>query len=133
MTMKLEVENKKPMSPKNFSSIERNLRALKSYGPHSFAILSKDNGSYVQVAGGRVTCVVEMRDGERKNHFRAHLEEKKVPFDERLTIAFGGGKLTVDLDEILFIEDVIKIFKAFFEDGAMPNEIKWRDISVCLK
>lgn len=48
----LEIEGKKPVQVQDFALVEKTLRSLKSYGPASFAILTKEDGSYVQVAGG---------------------------------------------------------------------------------
>lgn len=127
--MLLEVENKKPEQVQDFPKIEEALRGLKSYGPQSYASLTKPDGSYLQVAGGGVTCIVEMRDKPSDRHWRAHLDAAKVPFKEQQTLMFGGGHMAMEPDEILFIEDVVTIFKAFFESKSFPRDIKWRDMS----
>lgn len=129
MTMVLEVENKPSEYVTDFARVERALRALRSYGPQSFASLTKPNGSYMQVAGGRVTCVLELCDRSRQNHRRAHLAVPRVPFEGPQTLAFGGGSVTMMPDEILFIDDVIVAFLAFFEGSSLPGEICWRDMS----
>lgn len=129
MKMLLEVEKKAPSQVKDFEKVEDALRSLKSYGPHSFASLTKQDGSYVQVAGGRVTCVLEMRDRNGSQHWRAHLTESKVPFKGQQTLMFGGGHMTMEPDEVLFIDDVIAVFRAFFESAPLPDEVKWRDMS----
>ena len=56
MKMLLEVEKRSPVQAESFAKIEQSLRSLKSYGPESFAILTAQDGSYLQVAGGRITC-----------------------------------------------------------------------------
>jgi hypothetical protein len=80
MNMILEVE-KTPVAEKSFAKIEKELRALKSYGPHSFASLNKPDDSFVQVAGGRVTCVLEMREMPSEKLWRAYMDEPRVPFE----------------------------------------------------
>ena len=59
--MLLEVENNQTKQPGSFDVIEAALRDLKSYGPSSFAILTNSDGDFIQVAGGRVTCVPELK------------------------------------------------------------------------
>ena len=59
--MLLEVENKPSRNVDDFQVVEKELRTLKSYGPSSFAILTNADGDFIQVAGGRVTCVVELK------------------------------------------------------------------------
>jgi hypothetical protein len=129
MNMILEVEKKSPVAAKGFAKIEKELRALKSYGPHSFASLNKPDGSFVQVAGGRVTCVLEMREMPSAKLWRAYMDEPRVPFEGLQTLMFGGGRLEVDPGEILFIDDVVCAFKAFFLHQAFPDKIKWRNMS----
>lgn len=129
----LEVENRLPVQVSEFSKVEKALRSLKSYGPASFAILTKEDGSYVQVAGGRLTCVVEQRFAGTGKQMRARYERAKVPYEGKQTLVFGGGKLEAEPEEILFIEDVILIFKAFWEGSANSDIIAWRDMSERLK
>ncbi|WP_292056358.1 MULTISPECIES: hypothetical protein [unclassified Martelella] len=47
----------------------------------------------MQVAGGRVTCVLELRDQQASKHWRAYLEKAKVPFEGEQTLMFGGGHM----------------------------------------
>lgn len=83
----------------------------------------------MQVAGGRVTCVLELRDQQASKHWRAYLEKTKVPFEGEQTLMFGGGHMKMQPDEILFIDDVVEAFKSFYEKKPLPVEIKWRDMS----
>jgi hypothetical protein len=132
MNMLLEVEKKSPVQVSIFSEVEKTLRKLRSYGPQSYASLTRQDGPYLQVAGGGVTCVLEMRDPQASKHWRAHLGQAKVPFEGEQTLMFGGGNLTIWPDEVLFIDDVVAVFRAFFDGEALPKEIKWRDISQVL-
>jgi hypothetical protein len=84
---------KTPIATKSFAKIEKELRALKCYGPHSFASLNKPDDSFVQVAGGRVTCVLEMREMPSEKLWRAYMDEPRVPFKGLQTLMFGGGRL----------------------------------------
>ncbi|WP_122521467.1 hypothetical protein [Pannonibacter phragmitetus] len=129
----LEIEGKKPVQVQDCAPVEKALRSLKSYGPASFAILTKEDGSYVQVAGGRLTCVVEQRSAGAGKQMRARYERAKVPYEVSQTLVFGGGKLEAEPEELLFIEDVILIFKAFWEGSTGPETVAWRDMSERLK
>ena len=42
---------------------------------------------------------------------------------------FGGGHMTMEPDEVLFIGGVVAVFRAFFESEHFPTDIKWRDLS----
>ncbi|WP_082267132.1 MULTISPECIES: hypothetical protein [Komagataeibacter] len=129
MIMILKVENKKPIEVSEFSTIEKALRSLKSYGPRSYAILENSDGSYIQVAGGRVTCVLELREKKDNKHLRAYLPVPHVCYTGEQTLMFGAGKVKMQPDEILFIDDVVSAFRAFFENLPFPSTIKWRDMS----
>ncbi len=133
MKMLLEIEKKKPVQVGDFAKVEKALRGLKSYGPHSYAILTAQDGSYLQIAGGRVSCVLEKRHQNDGKHYRAHLGEAKVPFKGTQTLMFGGGHMQMEPDEVLFIDDVICVFKAFFDGEYLPSYIGWRDMTDVLK
>jgi hypothetical protein len=129
MKMILEVEKKQPVQVKKFAQVEKELRALKSYGPHSFASFTRGDGTYLQVAGGRVTCALELREQPEGRHFRAYLVGSSARSKTQQTLMFGGGMLQLEYDEVLFIDDVIVAFRAFFNSEPFPDEMKWRDVS----
>ncbi|MFN4168443.1 MAG: hypothetical protein ACK4HD_09065 [Pannonibacter phragmitetus] len=122
----LEIEGKKPVQVQDFAPVEKALRSLKSYGPASFAILTKANGAYVQVAGGMQTCIAERRLPGSAGNERACYHQTRVPFDGRQTLMFGSGRLEVEPDELLFIDDVIALFRAFWDDTPYPETVTWR-------
>lgn len=128
MKMILEVEKKEPVVVEKFSSVEKALNSLKSYGPSSYASLTKEDGSYLQVAGGRVTCVLEYRVPSDQKHLRAYLATPKVSYEGTQTLMFGGGHMNMEPDEMLFIDDVIAAFKAFFNAESLPENLLWRDM-----
>lgn len=129
MSMLLEVEKQPPIQVVDFSKIERVLKRLRSYGPSSFAILTNSEGEYLQIAGGAVTCVIEYGMPAENKQYRAHLKRAKVPFDGPQTLMFGGGQMEMQPDEILFIDDVIPLYRSFFEAKSWPEGIMWRDMS----
>lgn len=129
MNMLLEIEKKQPVQVSDFSKVEKALRSLKSYGPQSFASLTKLDGSYMQVAGGRSTCILEMREQPGNKHWRAYLAKPRIAFEGQQTLMFGGGHMTMESDEVLFIDDVVTAFKEFFESELRPGCTNWRDMS----
>ena len=126
--MTFEIEGKPPAMADKFAQVEKGLRKLKSYGPHSFASLTHENGSYIQVAGGGQTCVIEKRSADG-THLRAYLETPRVPFEGEQTLVFGGGRITMQPNEILAIDGVIELFRVFFGKDDAPDWVHWRDMS----
>ena len=129
MKMLLEDENKAQRQVDDFEVIEKSLRDLKSYGPSSFAILTNPDGDFIQVAGGRVTCVLEHRRLSDDHPKRAYLSTKKVPFEGTQTLMFGGGHMQMEPDEILFVDDVVEAFRSFFKSEDFPGSLLWRSMS----
>ena len=114
MKMLLKIENRNPVHVKEFDKIEDALRSLRKTGPHSFAILTAQEGSYLQVAGGESTCVIEFRNRNGVEHYRAYSEQRYGTQTDPQTLAFGGGNMTVESGELLGIEEVITAFSSFF-------------------
>ncbi|MGB1214405.1 MAG: hypothetical protein ACPG4X_13670 [Pikeienuella sp.] len=124
--MRLEVESLKPKEISDFRLVEKALRSLKSYGPRSFAILTNSNGSFVQVAGGRVTCVLERGVASTGFLERAFLVQPKVSFVGTQLLSCGAGKINVEPEEFLFIDDVVGAFEAFFHGHRFATDLLWR-------
>lgn len=127
--MQLEVENSPPLSKATESQIRSAIGALRSYGPSSYAALIDDIGNYVQVAGGGVTCMIERRDIQTGKHFRAYRDEASKVFLDGTTLAFGGGEIKLAANEWFKADEAEEVFLAFFNQSALPEWIKWRDIS----
>ncbi len=129
MKMLLEIENRKPAHVNEFGKIEEALRNLRKTGPHSFAILTAQDGSYLQVAGGESTCVMELRNRNGGKHYRAYSEQRYGTQTGQQTLTFGGGSMTVEADELLDLEEVVTAFRAFFEKRDFSDQLAWRDMS----
>lgn len=65
--MRLECEGKAPIDDVSSEKVCRAVKALKSFGPSSFASLTDERGDYLQVAGGGVTCMLERYYADSKN------------------------------------------------------------------
>jgi hypothetical protein len=127
--MILEREGAAPVTNPSPSRLVRELEKLESYGKSSFASLTGLDGSYVQVAGGGVGCMLEWRDTSTSTHRRAFLEVPAVPFQDGTELTFGGGTIALRRDEWLNIRIVIEAFTAFAQGEAFPASIRWRDMS----
>lgn len=130
--MRFERENARPIDHPSAKRIENELKRLRSYGPSSFASLTRSDGSYVQVAGGGVTCLVERRDTQSRRHFRAFTPSPSVRFEDGTLLEFRGGRVALQRDEWFDAIKAAEIFVAFLEERPYPPEIGWRDVSATL-
>ena len=126
MEAELTVEGKKPFPVRKFERLEQELRKLRTPGKRTFAVLTRPDGAYIQVGGGRVTCVVEKRNAGSTRNLRARLSSPKVPFKGVTTLPVGGGMVKANPEEFLFIDDVIPLFEAFFTNSETGSDnITW--------
>jgi hypothetical protein len=128
--MKFEIENKAATEIENFSTIERHLKLLKSYGPHSFASLTDSNGNYIQVGGGQYTCFVERFDASNKILYRANHEKSSTNFPNKTKLEFGGGSVILNSTEWFNINDVICLFLSFYLNNPYPSDIYWTEYKI---
>ncbi|MFV0421718.1 hypothetical protein [Oleidesulfovibrio sp.] len=129
MRMLLEVEGEKPEQVRCFAKVEAALRKLDASGPHSFASLTRQDGSYVQVAGGKERCLIEKRDITDNTHWRACSAGAPSFSEAPQILEFGGGRITMTADEIFHIDDVVSVWCDFFESRPFPENIMWRNMT----
>src|SRR4051812_28745229 len=80
-TMKFERENASPIDPVSEKQLLRGLGYM--HRPTSgsrFAILSSEFGSYVQLGGCGMCCLLEWRDGGPSRHYRASQHPPVAPW-----------------------------------------------------
>jgi hypothetical protein len=130
--LKLEVEGRTPVTDPPEATIKAILRSLRSYGPSSYATLTRSDGDYVQVAGGGVSCMLERCEAATARHFRAYSDRTHPVFADGTIFSFGGGEIPLKADEWFNITDVEEIFLAFLTGVEFPTFVKWRDISALL-
>ncbi|MBO2930302.1 hypothetical protein [Metapseudomonas otitidis] len=128
--MKLEAENSSVIFGVDQARLIKTLRKLKSYGPSSFACITDEDGNYVQVAGGRVTCFVERYDAKSKKLFRGYHSNSSTNFEDGTSLSFGAGSVRLKKDEWFNIDDVIEVFLLFHKGQKLPEDICWREIGV---
>ena len=133
MRMLLEIEGLQAEQITDFAKAESALRVLDADGPHSFMSLTHQDGSYIQVAGGKQVCLVERRDIGDNTHWRAFHGPQPLSLEAPQVLKFGGGQITLTADEVFTVEDVIEICRAFFHDVAFPAATMWRDMTAVLR
>ncbi|MGN8064929.1 hypothetical protein ACTJK4_25045 [Ralstonia sp. 22111] len=124
--MKLNVEGKASLSNPTAAQIARAIRSLKSYGRSSYASLTNESGSFVQVAGGGVSCMVELFDLPTKVHSRAFHDKPSTVRPDGTILVFGGGNLPMRSDEWFIANQVAEIFLAFRVNDPFPSYVSWR-------
>ncbi len=102
--MKFEVEGKDSLSNPTSAQIARAIRSLKSYGRSSYASLTNESGDYLQVAGGGVSCMVEVFDASAEVRSRAFHDKPSAARPDGTILVFGAGNLPMRSDE-WFIAD----------------------------
>jgi len=127
--MRLEVENKRPVENATEEKVRSAILNLRSYGPSSFASLTSENGNYLQVAGGGVTCMIERRDASGGHHYRGYQDKRSQVFPDGTALVFGGGEVRLTADEWFTADQSIEVFLAFLHGAEAPGFVKWRDIS----
>lgn len=127
--MRLETEDKPPIENVSAAHVKKTVARLKSYGPCSFASLIDENENYLQVAGGRVTCMLEKRDAVNHRHYRAYQDEKSKVFEDGTLLVFGGGRIAMRADEWFTSAKIEEVFLAFLRGDELPENIKWREIT----
>lgn len=123
---KLEAENTKAIENPNNKDIEKLLNKMKSYGPISFCSLTLENSSYIQVAGGQFTCMVEFYDSSNSARYRAYTDKSSTNFPDKTKLVFGAGEIELLRDEWLDIDRVKGIFFELMMDESMPKSVSWR-------
>lgn len=124
--MKLDVEGKAGVRNATPAQIARAIRSLKSYGRSSYASLTNESGSYVQVAGGGVSCMVELFDASAEVCSRAFHDKPSAARPDGTILVFGAGNLPMRSDEWFMANQVVEIFLAFHATAPFPNYVCWR-------
>ena len=126
--MRLEVQGKKAVTSPSEKVVLRALRSLRTHGPSSIAILSRDDGSFLQVGGGAVTCVLELRDAGNGKMYRAYKTERSKVFNDGDILSFSGNKIRLASDEWLMMREVEPAFEKFLSGEELPASLNWREL-----
>lgn len=124
--MRLDVEGKASVSNPTPAQIARAIRSLKSYGRSSYASLTNASGDYVQVAGGGVSCMVELFAVPTEVRSRAFHDKPSAARPDGTILVFGAGNLPMRSDEWFMANQVVEIFLAFHSNAPFPDYVRWR-------
>lgn len=127
--MQLEAENRVVLVDPSADAVREYLLALEPEGDSSFAYLTRDDGSYVQVAGGGATCVLEWRNVAERRHNRAGRIDAPDAASEMAVVPYSGGTIRVRANERVDIRVVVDVFLAFLYDRPLPHVCGWRDVA----
>lgn len=130
---RLEVEGRPAVDGVGEAGLRTALSRLRSDGPASFAALTAPSGSYLQVAGGGVTCMIERREARTRRHVRAYRDRVSRTFADGTLLVFGGGRIRMRSDEWFTAQDVEAAFVSVLRGEPLPGHIRWRDISGSLR
>jgi hypothetical protein len=119
----LEREGRKPIQRPSKAQISQALSRTK----RSFASITANDGSFLQVGGGPGLFVLERRTAEGA-HFRACQEAPVVRFEDGTVLAFSGSELTLQRDEWFLIDQVTEAFSAFAQSHPLPEFIRWKSL-----
>jgi hypothetical protein len=124
--MRLECEGKTPIENPKASQVRKIVSSLRSYGPSSYASITDLQGSYLQVAGGGVTCLLELYQVSTRERFRAFCDTKNKAFPNGTLLVFSAGEIAMQSDEWLVADKVSDAFCCFLEGKELPSDIHWR-------
>lgn len=131
--MRFEVQDRPAIEGPSERDIRSAINALRSYGPSSIAILTDENGNYLQVGGGSMSCLLERRDACIGRHFRAYHDKPSIVFPDGTILAFARNKIRMQADEWFDSRVVADAFVAFLRGDELPASIRWRDVTDVLK
>jgi hypothetical protein len=123
---RLECENKAALSSPTVGQIERTILGLRSNGKHSFASITAPDGTYLQVAGGGTTCLLERFDAIAKLRCRAFTSRIHPVLPDGTILVFRAGKMPMRSDEWLMASEVVRAFCFFRAGEPLPESILWR-------
>lgn len=123
--MRFEIQNKATIDGPTELQLKRAIKSLKSYGSSSFASLTDSDGSYIQVGGGGVTCLVERFDASSGVRQRGY-HKPNAAFPDGTISVFGGGQIPMKSDEWFMAGQVVEIFLAYLRTAPEPEYLRWR-------
>ena len=125
--IKLELERLSPILNPAEEQLEEGLLQLQLRGP-TFAILSREDDSYVQVGGVTPDQTVEARLYEDES-YRHYIAGRSFPSGPTSHIPMNNGGVHVYANEVLEHSEVFDIMRRFLRDQELHPDYQWRDVS----
>ncbi|GAB6847951.1 hypothetical protein [Paraburkholderia kururiensis] len=123
--MKFEIEGKAEIISPTPRQITRSLQSLRTYGKSSYASLTDARGSYVQVAGGSTSCMIERYEFGAQR-WRAFHDKPSPVRPDGTVLVFRAGNIPMRSDEWFMADQVVEVFPAFFNGVPYPPFVHWR-------
>jgi hypothetical protein len=114
-------EHCKPIASPSGARIQKELALVKS----SFASLTSEDGSYLQVAGGPGLFLLEHKG--TAGHRRAFQINPVVPHPDGTTLECSAGSIPMNRADWFLRGQVTEVFEAFAVGGAWPAFVQWRE------
>lgn len=124
--MIFECEGKPAIKEPKSSQIRKALLSLRSYGPSSYASLTDEAGNYIQVAGGGITCLLELYKADTKERMRGFTDVSNKAFPDGTLLVCRVGEIPMKADEWFIASQVADAFCTFLVGEAFPLGIHWR-------
>lgn len=132
--MRFEAEGRSIVDGVTEKQVRALISKLRSHGPCSFASITAQDGSYLQVGGGGITCTLERREAASGRHFRAHSTAPNRIHPDGTILAFGKGQeIRLASDEWLTADLVADAFCCFLRQEELPATLGWREITDALR
>jgi hypothetical protein len=124
----LEQHNGPTLTDPSWSAVEAALRSVHPRDRGYFT-LSGDATGYVQAAGARLRMICEWRRLAVDGSFRHVVLGHPVPPDKLTSITTAAGVIQLRANEVLTLDDVLNVFKRFYERGEVPEGFALRDVT----
>ncbi|OXM83274.1 hypothetical protein CF651_26465 [Paenibacillus rigui] len=115
------------------NDLENHLRTIDG-SSNSYAILEKEDGSYMQVGGGPIKFTVEVRKYFSSSDFTHRKAiQKDSASSGTMKIIISGSLVEVQTNQVMNLETVILLFKSFLEGEDFPTTVEWDDMTNMFK
>jgi len=127
--MWLEIEGDRVIEGVTEQQLRAAISALRNQGPWSFAILTDEEGNYIQIAGGDAGCTIERRQLKPLYHMRAYREDPGDGHKDGDKLKSGAGDIELKHDEWFTKDEALAVFIAFHERASYPEFVCWRSMN----
>jgi hypothetical protein len=117
-------EGCKPLLKPSAKQLVLELKRTKS----SFASVTAENGSFVQVAGGPGLFVIEYRDAGGK-HFRGFQDAPVASHPDGTLLQTTAGSFSMAKTDWFLAAQVAEAFSSFLHSAPWPGILHWRALN----
>lgn len=102
---------------------------VNNLGPagHRFAILSREDGSYIQIGGASLRLMMEYREVDATGGFRHFVLGKPATLFKEVSITMPGGVIRLKSNELLTRTQALEVFTAFWNAQPIPDSYTLRE------